>query len=111
MSLLSLQMLFGFSAAAIAVAAETLYRSITAPWHHYLWLWVPLQTAMSYCIYRLVTYPNTSLLAAFVTFSFCMITLRVVVSQFFLHEDIRLGTWLALALIVTAKLVQATLGR
>lgn len=111
MTLLSLQMLFGFAAAAIAVAAETMYRSVTGPWHHYLWAWIPMQTAMSYCIYRLVTYPQTSLLDAFVTFAFCTITMRVAASIFILGDDIRLGTWVALGLIVLAKVAQATLGR
>ena len=107
MTLMSAHVLYGFAAATIAVVAETAYRSVQGPWHQYLWAWIPMQTAMSYCIYRLVTEPNLSLLDAFVTFTFCTILLRVAVSLFILEDDIHTGTWVALGLIVLAKLAQA----
>lgn len=104
-------MFWGFAAGSLAVLAEYLYKTITQPWSHYVWAWVPIQTTIGYCIYRLVTYPHTNLLDAFVTFAFATISLRVSTSQFLLHEDIRTGTWIALALIVLAKLSQAAWGR
>lgn len=98
--------LWGLGAGAPAVLAEYLYRTLPGPWHHYLWIWVPLQMAIGYCIYRLVTMPGSSLLDAFVVWALCTTALRVAVSQFALNEPIKTGTWVALVLVLLANVAK-----
>lgn len=98
--------LFGFGAGGLAVLTEYLYRTTPGPWWQHLWLWIPLQTGIGYCIYRLVTMPNTSLVDAFIIFSFSTISLRVLVSILALNDDIRPGTWAALGLVMLARAAQ-----
>lgn len=103
--------LWGLFAALPAVAAEYLYRTLPGSWWSHLHLWVPLQLMIGYGVYRLVTIPHTSLIDAFVVFSFSTITLRVAISLFVLGDDVKLGTWVALALVVLARAAQTWLGR
>jgi hypothetical protein len=91
----------------MAVGAEYLYRTLPPPWWHYLWLWVPMQVAIGYCIYRIVTQPGVPLIGALVLWSFAVIGTRVFVSLFLLHDRIPNGTWAALALMVAARLAQS----
>jgi|SRR5687767_8665932 len=94
--------------AVLASYIEYLYRTLPGPWHQYLWLWVPSQTLIGYCVYRIVTMPNTSLLAAFVVWTFATMTMRILISVVALHDTVATGTWIALGLIVLAKVVQYT---
>jgi multidrug transporter EmrE-like cation transporter len=105
--------LWGLTAAVPAVLAEYLYRIIppTTPWWHWLWAWIPLQLAIGYSIYRLVTTPNTTLLDAFVVWAFSTTAMRVVVSVVVLGESIKGGTWFALGLLIMAKISQTFWGR
>jgi multidrug transporter EmrE-like cation transporter len=94
-------------AAAIAIGAEYLYRTLPGPWLHYLWAWIPMQLFIGYAIYRLVTtIGGQSLIAAFVVWSFCTIIMRVALSVFILHDKIAPGTWAAVVLIIAAKITQ-----
>jgi hypothetical protein len=97
--------LWGLCAGIPAVAAEYLYRTLPGPWHHYLWLWVPIQMAIGYSIYRLVTIPGTSLLDAMVVWAFCTAGLRVLISLG-LGDDIKTGTWIAFGLVLLATAIK-----
>ena len=99
------QLTWGLFAAVPAVTAEYLYKTVQGPWHHHLYMWIPLQLAVGFGIYRMVNVPSTNLLEAFVVWSFCVLAMRVGVSQFLLEETVRTGTWVALGLMVVAKLV------
>lgn len=97
--------MWGVAAAGVAVGAEYLYRTIENPWHHYLHWWVPIQLFIGFCVYKMVNYPNTSLIGAFIIFSSCTLMMRVGVSMA-LGDHIRTGTWIALALVVLARVAQ-----
>ena len=103
--------MWGLAAALPAVFAEYLYRTWTGSWLSGLWMWIPLQLAIGYCIYRLVTIPNTTLLDAFVIWAFSTTFMRVIISTLILHDDIKAGTWFALALLLMARVAQTFWGR
>jgi hypothetical protein len=102
---------WGLSAALPAVLAEYLYRTIHGPWWHYLWAWLPMQLFIGYSVYRLVTVPHTSLLDAFVVFAFSTTALRVFITVVILGDPVRIGTWVALGLLIAARFSQMYLGR
>ena len=103
--------LWGLGAAIPAVFNEYLYRTLPGPWWSYLYLWVPSSLTIGYCIYRLVTIPATTLLDAFVVWAFSTTFMRVFVSLVLLHESIRAGTWVALGLLILARIAQTAWGR
>jgi hypothetical protein len=103
--------LWGLGAALPAVLAEYLYRVFTGPWWSGLWMWVPLQLGIGYCVYRLVTIPHTSLIDAFVVFAFSTTALRVFVTVAILGDPVKVGTWVALGLLIAARFCQMYLGR
>lgn len=104
--------LWGLSAAIPAVLVEVTYRYIgPGVWVRYLWLWVPAQLLIGYSVYRLVTTPRTSLLDAFIVFAFSTTFMRVAASVFLLKDDVKPGTWVALVLLVLARVAQASMGR
>lgn len=102
------QTVWALLAASVAVGCEYLFRTIKEPWYHYLWAWIPLQTFIGYCVYRLVTTPGTSLIDAFIVWTFATIGMRVFVSAAILHDTVAPGTWAALALMLIARAVQVT---
>ena len=104
---------WGLAAAVPAVLAEYLYRKWPAgtPWWYGLPIWIPIQLSIGYCIYRLVTIPNNTLLDAFITWAFATTAMRVVVSVLILGESIKGGTWFALGLLIMAKIAQTAWGR
>lgn len=103
--------LWGLAAAVPAVLAEYLYRTLPGPWWHYLWIWIPFQLSIGYCIYRLVTIPGTPLLDAFVVWAFSTTAIRVGISVLVLHDHIKGGTWFALGLLIMARIAQTFWGR
>jgi hypothetical protein len=109
--LLNPAVLWGLAAALPAVLAEYLYKTLDGPWWKHLYLWVPLQLSIGFCISKLVRLPNTSLMDAFVFWAFSTIFMRVLVSVFFLGENVKLGTWYALGLILMARIAQTFWGR
>lgn len=108
---LSQATLWGLGAAIPAVLAEYLYKTLPGPWWHYLWIWMPFQLTIGYCIYRLVTIPNTALLDAFVVWAFSTTFMRVFISVVLLHDHIKGGTWFALGLLFMARVAQVFWGR
>ena len=74
-------------------------------------MWLPLQMAIGYSVYRLVTIPQTSLLDAFIVFAVSTTAMRVFLTVVVLHDVVRTGTWLALALVILARITQAFWGR
>lgn len=108
------QTLWGLAAAVPAVVAELLYKKwpVDWSWWYGLPIWIPFQLAIGYCIYRLVTVPNSgSLLDAFIFWAFSTTFLRVAVSVFVLNQSVKGGTWFALCLIVMARISQTFWGR
>lgn len=105
--------LWGLTAAVPAVLAEFLYRKwpVGVPWWHGLPLWIPIQLAIGYSIFRLVTVPGNTLLDAFVVWAFSTTAMRVFVSVVILGDAIKGGTWFALALLILAKVAQTFWGR
>jgi hypothetical protein len=94
-------------AAIIAIGLEYTYRTMPAPWSsgpHFV-LFMALQTVIGICIYKIVTTPHTSLIAAFIVWACATIVLRVIVTLI-LKDPVSPGTWAALALLVTARIVQ-----
>lgn len=107
------QILWGIGAAIPAVLAEYLYKTWPSewPWWYGLPVWIPIQLGIGYCIYRLVSIPNTTLLSAFVAWAFCTTFMRVLVSVGILGENVGKGTWIALGLVVMAQVAKSFLGR
>lgn len=105
--------LWGLAAAFPAVLAEYLYKTwpVGTPWWHGLWMWVPIQLAIGYCIFRLVSVPQTTLLDAFVVWAFSTTAMRVGVSALILGETVKGGTLYALGLLVMARIAQGFWGR
>lgn len=101
---------WGLAAAFPAVLAEYLYRVLPGAWVEYLYLWIPIQLSIGYCIYRLVTTPNTTLLDAFVVWAFSTTAMRVLVTMG-LGDHVKGGTWFALSLLVMARVAQVFWGR
>lgn len=105
---------WGLAAAIPAVGAEWIYRKWPSewPWWYGLPLWIPMQLAIGYCIYRLVSDQHTaSLLDAFVFWAFSTTFIRVILSVVILHEPIKGGTWFALGMLVMARVAQVFWGR
>lgn len=97
---------WALTGASFAVICEYLYRVLPNPWWHYLWLWIPLQTFIGYTVYRLVTLPNVSLIDAFIFWTFGTIAMRVFVSLVLLDDVVKPGTWVALGLVIAARVAQ-----
>lgn len=99
--------LWSMVAAVVAVAAEYSYRILPAPWSNcwHFALFVLWQTLIGICVYKIVTTPHTSLIAAFIVWACATILLRVVVTLI-LKDPVTPGTWAALALLVMARIVQ-----
>lgn len=99
--------LWGIAAVFPVMLTEYLFRTLHGGWWGNLHYYLPLQLAVSYCIYRMVTEPGTSLLEAFVVWAVSTSIARVILSVFILHDDIKTGTWVALSLVILAKLSQS----
>jgi hypothetical protein len=105
--------LWGLGAALPAVLAEYLYRTwpVGVPWWHGLWMWIPIQLAIGYCIFRLLTVPQTTMLDAFIVWGFSTTAMRVAVATLVLGETVKGGTWFALALLILAQVAKNFWGR
>jgi len=104
--LISATGLWALAGATIAIGCEYLYRTLPGSWLSYLWAWVPLQVGIGYCVYRLVTAPGTTLLDAFVLWTFSTILMRAAVTTLLLNDVVAPGTWFAIALMVLARISQ-----
>ena len=103
--------LWGLGAAIPAVTAEYLYRTLKGGWFEHIYLWLPIQLCIGYCIFRLVTIPNLSLIDSFIVFAFSTTALRVFVTVCVLGDPVKGGTWFALALLIMARIAQTFWGR
>lgn len=99
--------IWSFIAALCAVGAEYLYRRLSGSWISHLYLWIPIQLLIGYCIYRLVSAPNTPLIGALIMWSFTVIGLRVFISAIILKDIVPVGTWVAVGLMIMARVAQA----
>jgi type IV secretory pathway VirB6-like protein len=113
MQWLSPAALWGLGAAIPAVIAEYLYKTwnVDVPWWHGLPMWIPLQMAIGYCIFKLVSTPGNTLLDSFVIWAFSTTFLRVLVSVVILGETVKGGTWFALGLLIMANIAKTFWGR
>lgn len=98
---------WGVTAAIPVMVTEYLFRTQETGWLANMHYYLPLQLMVSYCVYRLVTEPNTSLVEAFVVWVVSTTVARVILSVFILHDEIKTGTWFALGLILMAKVSQS----
>lgn len=101
--------LWSLLAALAAVGCEWSYRALPAPWSN-AWHFVGFIIAQSFvgvCVYKIVNTPNTSLLAAFIVWSFAVVVARTCVTVFLLHDKVSNGTWAAVALLLCARITQA----
>ena len=101
---------WGLAAAVPAVAAEYLYRVLPGTWIEYWWVWLPISLSVSYSVCQLVRQPGNSLLDAFVVWAFSTTFLRVMATMA-LGDHVREGTWVALALLILARVAQTMWGR
>lgn len=90
----------------VAIFAEYLYRRLPGPWHHYIYLWIPIQLFIGYVVCKIVQSPGTSLIAAFITWSVATLACRVLLTVFILHDKVTPGTWAGLGLLVCARIIQ-----
>ena len=86
-----------------------MYRTLPKPWWHYLWLWIPGQLLIGYCVYKMVTQPGVPLLGAFVVWSLAITGTRLLVTVFLLHDNVSRGNWIAFGLLVVARIAQSYL--
>lgn len=92
---------------AVAILGEYLYRQHPGTsWFSHLWLWLPLSALVSLCVYHIVNTPGQTLLSAFIVWTATTIVLRTLVCVFILHDKVSPGTWVALALLVIARIIQ-----
>jgi hypothetical protein len=103
--------IWGLAAAVPAVWLEYMYRQRPDSWIDNLWLYIPAQLAISFCIYKLVTQPSTTLMDAFVIWALSTTAFRVFVSVVLLHDTVKGGTWFALGLLTMARIAQTFWGR
>src|SRR5712672_413619 len=99
-------LMWSLLAALCAVGAEYLYRTLTGSWLSYLYLWLPIQLTIGFAIYKLVTSPGVPLVGALVMWSACVIGLRVFISAVILKDIVPMGTWIAVGLMVAARIAQ-----
>lgn len=102
--------LYGLLAGGAAVFAEYLYRTLDGTaiqWVESLWMWIFLQLIISYGIYKLVNLPGLTLIDSLIVFSSSTILLRVILTVFVLGDVVKTGTWIALGLLLLARVVQS----
>jgi hypothetical protein len=99
-------LLWTLLAAITSIGVEYLYRTLPGPWWSHLYIWIPAQLTIGYAVYRMVNVPGVPLIGAFITWSCCTLALRVCVSIFLLHDKVTPGTWVAVGLLILAKVAQ-----
>jgi hypothetical protein len=97
---------WGLAAGVAAVSAEYLFRRLPGSWLDYWWVFAPLALAINYCVCQMVRQPSINLIDAFIVFALSTTVTRVCVSLFILEEVVKAGTWTALFLLLTARVVQ-----
>lgn len=98
--------LWSIIAGIVAIACEYGYRKLGGSYWAHIYLWIPAGMVVGYGVHALVSVPRTSLLAAFVTWTLTTMVCRVIVCALILRDPVTRGTWLAVALMILAKLAQ-----
>lgn len=98
--------LWSIVAGLTAIACELGYRKLGGSYWSHLYLWIPAGIVVGYGVHALVTVPNTSLMAAFITWTCTTLIARTLVTVFILHDRVTPGTWCAVGLLVTARILQ-----
>lgn len=98
--------LFAGLAGTAAVTAEYLYKTWEGPWWTGLYMWIPIQLTIGYCVYRMVNLPGTNLLDAFILFALATALLRVVLAICILGQTVPLPSWVGFGLVLLATLVK-----
>lgn len=98
-------------AATGAVALEYMYRTFPGTYFSNMWMFMPVQFAISYGIYQLVRQPGLSLIDAFVVWALGTTALRLLVSIVILKDTVTVGTWIALGLLLLARAAQMAYGK
>jgi hypothetical protein len=99
---------YSLVAAATAVSMEYSYRRLPGPWIHWCWAYVLPAMLINYCIYKLITTPGQPMVGALIIWTFAVMGLRVFASAVLLKDTIPTGTWVALGLMVVARIAQVT---
>lgn len=97
---------WGLLGSTLAVLIEFSFKKLPGGYMMWAWLWVPGGVAVNYIVYRLLTSPGTSMIDAFIIWTFSTILLRLALSVFVLQEYITPGTWAALGLLIVARVLQ-----
>ena len=97
--------LWGFIGSLLAIGMELLFRKHHTGYANLLPYVVLPAMLMNYVIYKMVSsidfYVN-----AFIIFSFCNLTLRILSSFLFLHEHLRPSIYVAYGFLVIAQVVR-----
>lgn len=103
-----IQTLWSLVAAVVAVGLEYTYRTMPAPWTNawHLLVFALAQIFIGVSIYKIVTTPGTTLIGAFIVWSFATVLTRTLVSVFVLDERVPPGTWIAVGLLLMARVAQ-----
>jgi hypothetical protein len=91
---------------SLAITCEMLYRKLPGPWLDHWYFWVPLTIGISVCVHGLVNAPGVSLIASFIVYTSTTLVLRTLVCLFILHDKVTPGTWVAIVLLVIARIIQ-----
>lgn len=97
---------WGLAAAIPAVILEYLFRKLPGPWHSYWYVFIPVACFINYAVCQLVRAPGVNLIDAFIVFAFSTTLSRVFISVVLLGDPVKVGTWIALTLLLLARLAQ-----
>jgi hypothetical protein len=97
---------WALAAAILAVLAEYLYRVLPGSYWQYAYIYIPHQVLLGYTLFRLIRTPRMSLVGVLVLFSMVTAITRATLSVFVLGDHVGRGTWIALGLVVLARIVQ-----
>ncbi len=92
-----------FMAGILATSLEIMYNR-SQSFASILWFVIPVQTGLSYCLFRLI-HASGGIMEAFVLFSATTLTLRLVI-RLVSAQEISISLWAAYGLIVVAQAVK-----
>ncbi len=90
-------------AGVMATSLEMMYKN-SKSFTSILWIVMPIQTLMSYCLFRLI-HASGGIMEAFVLFSITTLTLRLAI-RLLSAQEIGFNLWVAYGLIVVAQVVK-----
>ncbi len=98
---------YSLIAATAAVSLEYMYRVLPGGWFANMWIFIWPSLLVSFCIHKMVTNPGTPLIGAFILWSLAVMGMRVFVTTVVLRDYVSPGTWVALGLLVCARVAQS----